>query len=55
MIWDHLGDVYFRMDRVARARESWSKAVALYEKEKRRKQGDQYKELKRKLELLDIP
>ncbi len=55
VIWDHLGDVYFRMDRVARARESWSKAVALYEKEKRRKQGDQYKELKRKLELLDIP
>jgi tetratricopeptide (TPR) repeat protein len=55
VIWDHLGDVYFRMDRVAKARESWSKAVALYEKEKRRKQGDQYKELKHKLELLDIP
>jgi hypothetical protein len=55
VIWDHLGDVYFRLDLVAKARESWDKAVELYEKEKRRRQDDQYKELKHKLELLKNP
>ena len=55
VIWDHLGDVYFRMDQVPKARQAWRKAVDLYEKERRRKQGEQYKELKRKLDLLDIP
>lgn len=55
VIWDHLGDVYFRLDQPAKAREVWTKAVNLYEKEKRRKQDDQYKELKHKLELLKNP
>jgi tetratricopeptide (TPR) repeat protein len=55
VIWDHLGDVYFRMEQAPKARQAWRKAVDLYEKERRRKQGEQYKELKRKLELLDIP
>ena len=55
VIWDHLGDVYLRLDQVAKARETWTKAVHLYENEKRRKQGDEYHALNRKLELLDIP
>jgi tetratricopeptide (TPR) repeat protein len=55
VIWDHLGDVYFRMDQAAKAQESWTKAVSLYENEKRRKQDDQYRELKHKLELLKFP
>jgi len=55
VIWDHLGDVYFRLEHPAKARESWTRAVSLYEKEKRRKPDDQYKELKHKLELLQIP
>jgi tetratricopeptide (TPR) repeat protein len=53
VIWDHLGDVYLRLDNFAKARESWSKAVSLYEKEKRRKLDDQYKELKHKLKFFD--
>jgi predicted negative regulator of RcsB-dependent stress response len=53
VIWDHLGDVHFRLGDQAKARESWSKAISLYEKEKRRKRDDQYQELKRKLTLLN--
>ena len=55
VIWDHLGDVYFRLDQPAKARESWTTGVKLYEKEKRRRQDDQYKELKHKLEVLQNP
>jgi tetratricopeptide (TPR) repeat protein len=55
VIWDHLGDVFLRLDQVAKAKESWSRAVSLYEKEKRRKPDDQYKDLKHKLELLQNP
>jgi tetratricopeptide (TPR) repeat protein len=55
VIWDHLGDVHFRLGDSAKARESWSKALSLYEKDKRRKLDDQYKELKHKLDLLVHP
>jgi tetratricopeptide (TPR) repeat protein len=53
VIWDHLGDVHFRLGDQAKARESWSKAISLYDKKKRRKRDDQYQELKRKLKLLN--
>jgi tetratricopeptide (TPR) repeat protein len=53
VIWDHLGDVYARMDQPARARACWEKAVTLYEKEKRRRLDDRYQEIKRKLQLTD--
>lgn len=52
VVWDHLGDVYFRIQEPARARTAWEKAVTLYEKEKRRKVDDRYKEVKNKLQLL---
>jgi len=55
VIWDHLGDVYLRQGESAKARDSWSKAISLYEKERRRKLDDQYKELKHKLTLLQNP
>jgi tetratricopeptide (TPR) repeat protein len=55
VIWDHLGDVYFRLGDSSKSRESWSKALSLYEKDKRRKLDDQYKELKHKLDLLAHP
>jgi tetratricopeptide (TPR) repeat protein len=55
VIWDHLGDVYFRLDDKAKARTLWEKAVKLYEEEKRRKLDDQYKALKHKLKLLESP
>jgi tetratricopeptide (TPR) repeat protein len=51
VVWDHLGDVYFRLEQPAKARAAWGRAVELYEKEKRRKLDDHYKELKNKLKL----
>jgi hypothetical protein len=36
----------------ARARDAWRKAADLYEKEKRRKTDDHYRELQNKLKLL---
>src|SRR5262249_51646047 len=53
VIWDHLGDVYLRLDQRAQARKAWRKSLDLYESEKRRKLDDQYKELKNKLKLLE--
>jgi tetratricopeptide (TPR) repeat protein len=53
VIWDHLGDVYFRLKNQAKARDSWSKSISLYENEKRRKLDNQYQQLKRKLKLLN--
>jgi Flp pilus assembly protein TadD len=52
-VWDHLGDVYFRLQKRAEARSAWQKSLLLYEAEKRHKTSDNYKELKHKLELLD--
>jgi tetratricopeptide (TPR) repeat protein len=52
VVWDHLGDVYFRLDQPARARAAWQKAVALYEVEKRRTMDQRYKEVKEKLKTL---
>jgi tetratricopeptide (TPR) repeat protein len=52
-VWDHLGDVYFRMKDNTRAGAAWKKASDLYEQEKRRKVDEHYKELKHKLKLLE--
>jgi tetratricopeptide (TPR) repeat protein len=53
VVWDHLGDVYFRLEQPARARAAWRKAVTLYEVERRRKIDQRYKEIKGKLKLLE--
>ncbi len=52
VIWDHLGDVYSRLNQVEQAQTAWKKSLKLYEMEKRRKLDDHYKELKRKLQLV---
>jgi tetratricopeptide (TPR) repeat protein len=52
-VWDHLGDVYFRLQKIAQARTAWEKSLLLYEAEKQRKTDANYRELKRKLELLN--
>jgi tetratricopeptide (TPR) repeat protein len=52
VIWDHLGDVYLRLGQPQQAAGAWHKAEQLYDANKRRKQDEQYKELKRKLKLL---
>jgi len=53
VVWDHLGDIYFRLQESVKARGAWEKAATLFEKEKRRKMDDRYKEVKHKLGLLD--
>jgi tetratricopeptide (TPR) repeat protein len=52
VIWDHLGDVYYRLEMTARARETWQRALHLYEQDRRRKMDQRYKDLKHKLKLL---
>jgi Flp pilus assembly protein TadD len=53
VVWDHLGDVCFRLEDNAKARAAWQKSLELYSKEKRRRSDDRSKEVKHKLELLD--
>ncbi len=53
-VWDHLGDVCFRMRDTERARNAWQRARALFELEKRRKPDEHYKELQLKLRLLNM-
>jgi len=52
VVWDHLGDVYLKLEESARARSAWEKAIQLYELEKRRKADDRYKDVKQKLKTL---
>ncbi|MCI0685286.1 MAG: tetratricopeptide repeat protein [Gemmataceae bacterium] len=50
VIWDHLGDVYERLQMTSQARTAWEKALHLYEQEQRRRLDDRYRELRRKLQ-----
>jgi len=52
-IWDHLGDVYMRQGQLERARTTWERARDLYERENSRTMDHRYKDLKRKIKLLD--
>jgi pentatricopeptide repeat protein len=51
VVWDHLGDVYYRLKESGRAAAAWRKAVALYEAGLRRKSDGRYKEIGDKLKL----
>ncbi|HWG47845.1 MAG TPA: tetratricopeptide repeat protein [Gemmataceae bacterium] len=48
-VWDHLGDVYFRLKENAKAQQAWKKAVELYESGGRRRPDERYREIKEKL------
>lgn len=52
-VWDHLGDVYFRLLRTTDARSAWEKSAHLFETEKTRKMDERYREVRRKLQALD--
>ena len=49
VIWEHLGDVYQHLHVNDRARESWQRALHLYERDKRHKIDQRYRDLKNKL------
>jgi tetratricopeptide (TPR) repeat protein len=52
-IWDHLGDVYMRQGQLDRARTTWERARVLYERENSRTMDYRYKDLQRKIKMLD--
>jgi tetratricopeptide (TPR) repeat protein len=54
-IWDHLGDVYFRLADKAKARAAWDQAARWYDDEPRGLADERRAELKRKRALLAAP
>lgn len=52
VVWDHLGDVYFRLKENEKANSAWRTAIELYESGGRRRPDDRYREIKEKLRLL---
>jgi tetratricopeptide (TPR) repeat protein len=52
-IWDHLGEVCFRMNDKAGARAAWQRSLKLFETIRQRRGIEHYNELKRKLQQLD--
>jgi tetratricopeptide (TPR) repeat protein len=50
VVWDHLGDVYLRLEDKARARAAWQRALKMYERHKQRKNDEHYEQLKQKLQ-----
>lgn len=53
VVWDHLGDVYFRLGEKRKAAESWRKALSLYDLGTRSRTDERYQEIKEKLRLLE--
>jgi tetratricopeptide (TPR) repeat protein len=52
-VWDHLGDVYARLEMRGKAAEAYKKALGLYETGRRRKADDRRREIKDKLRLVE--
>jgi tetratricopeptide (TPR) repeat protein len=52
VVWDHLGDVYFRQKAVEKASSAWRTAVELYESGGSRRPDERYREIKEKLRRL---
>jgi tetratricopeptide (TPR) repeat protein len=56
VIWDHLGDVHFRLGEKGKAKAAWQKAESIYETElrgsSRGRRDGRLEELKRKLKLV---
>jgi tetratricopeptide (TPR) repeat protein len=55
VVWDHLGDVYFKLGRTVEAQTCWQRSVTLYEDDKARPLNEHYKDLKTKIQLLKSP
>jgi tetratricopeptide (TPR) repeat protein len=53
VVWDHLGDVYFRLKEMDKAGRAWRKAIELYESGGRRRPDNRYREIKEKLKHLN--
>jgi tetratricopeptide (TPR) repeat protein len=55
VVWDHLGDVYYRLKQTAKATEMWKKALQRYDEGARRKSDGRYREIQEKLRRLTTP
>jgi tetratricopeptide (TPR) repeat protein len=51
-VWDHLGDIYAKMDQRTKAKEAWQTALKLYESSYRKKHDTRPAEVERKLKAL---
>jgi tetratricopeptide (TPR) repeat protein len=49
VVYDHLGDVYFRLKEMEKAHGAWRTALELYESGGRRRPDDRYRDIKEKL------
>ena len=49
VVWDHLGDVYFRLKETEKAGSAWRTALELYESGGRRRPDERYREIQEKL------
>lgn len=53
VVWDHLGDVYFRLGETERSLKAWAKAVELYQSCRRRSADEKLQEIKKKITMLE--
>ncbi|MHB1424237.1 MAG: tetratricopeptide repeat protein [Gemmataceae bacterium] len=52
VVWDHLGDVYFRLKEIDKAGSAWRTAIEMYESSGRRRPDERYRDIKEKLQTL---
>ncbi len=55
VLWDHLGDVYFKLGMSSKAQSAWERSVTIYETENRRKKDERYREVQEKVKLVKTP
>jgi tetratricopeptide (TPR) repeat protein len=53
VLWDHLGDVYYRLNQPADARDAWQKALHLFDAGRRRHEVGRYRNLQEKMKLVE--
>jgi tetratricopeptide (TPR) repeat protein len=51
-VWDHLGDVYFKLDLPGKAKDAWQNAIKLYDHDKRSQKEGRQDEARRKLKMV---
>jgi tetratricopeptide (TPR) repeat protein len=52
VIWDHLGDVYYRLELPEQAFQAWQRALTMYEEHNLRPRDQRYRDLQQKVEQL---
>jgi len=51
VVWDHLGDVQYRLKQKAEAKKAWQRAIELYKDSHLGREAGRLDEAKKKLEL----